>query len=192
MRCKSGGQKADPACDCALRLKFVQICINLQALTKMYLTQTQQALEKRTCNSMSKQERTFTCSQHVASEKELCTAAKQTNMVHSTGPHSRRHLTWEARLLHMHSTHQMSPIDPQGWRMEWLPDQNNVSEKDPANMTAAKKQRNSTELQITISISKDKTCSIASDLKKKISPENTDAKLEAKNGPSEDCYSSLR
>jgi hypothetical protein len=34
-------------------------------------------------------------------------------------------------------------------------------------MTAANKQRNSTELQITISISKDKTCSISSDLKKK-------------------------
>jgi hypothetical protein len=59
-------------------------------------------------------------------------------------------------------------------------------------MTAAKKKRNSTELQTTISISKDKKCLIALDLKNKFSPENTDAKLEAKNGPSEDCYSSLR
>jgi hypothetical protein len=46
-------------------------------------------------------------------------------------------------------------------------------------MTAAKKRRNSTQLQITISISKDKKCLIAPDLKKKFSPENTDAKLEA-------------
>ncbi len=57
-------------------------------------------------------------------------------MVHSIGPHSHHHSTWEARLLHKHSTHQMSPIDLQDWRMEFRLDRCTASEKDPANKTA--------------------------------------------------------